>query len=80
VADFSNNAVVKVAPGGVITVLWQNGDCDGRNGWLNEPGEPIVWNGKLAVSNFDAVFGPDHTDKVNTKHDLPSTLSLLPLK
>ena len=77
VADFSNNAIAKVTPAGVISVLAQNGDTGGRNGDLNEPGEPIVWNGMLVVSNFDAVIEPD---KVNTKHESPATLSFLELK
>jgi sugar lactone lactonase YvrE len=76
VADFSNNAIARVTPGGVISVLAQNGDTGGRNGDLNEPGEPIVWNGMLVVSNFDAVIEPD---KVNTKHESPATLSFLRL-
>ena len=59
-------------PAGVISVLAQNGDTGGRNGDLNEPGEPIVWNGMLVVSNFDAVIEPD---KVNSKHESPATLS-----
>jgi sugar lactone lactonase YvrE len=73
-ADFSNNAIVKISPAGAISVVAQNGDTDGRGGQLNEPGEPIVWNGRLVVSNFDAVTGPD---KVNTHHDSPATLSVL---
>lgn len=77
VADFSNNAIAKVSPGGAISVLAQNGDTGGRNGDLNEPGEPIVWRGMLVVSNFDAVIEPD---KVNTKHESPATLSLLKLE
>jgi sugar lactone lactonase YvrE len=77
VADFSNNAIAKVTPGGAISVLAQNGDTGGRDGDLNEPGEPIVWNGMLVVSNFDAVIEPD---KVNTKHESPATLSFLELK
>ena len=80
VADFSNNAVAKVTPAGEISVVWQNGDTDGSNGSLDQPGEPIIWNGLIVVSNFDAVFGPDHPDKVNTKHNLPATLSAIPLK
>lgn len=79
VADFSNNAIARVTPRGMITVVAQNGDTDGRHGELNEPGEPIVWNGRLVISNFDAVFGPDHPDKVNTRHDPPATLSVLGL-
>jgi sugar lactone lactonase YvrE len=80
VADFSNNALAKVTPAGEISVLWQNGDTDGSDGLLDQPGEPILWNGLIVVSNFDAVFGPDHPDKVNTKHQLPATLSAIPLK
>jgi sugar lactone lactonase YvrE len=76
VADFSNNAIAKVTPAGAISVLAQNGDTGGRNGDLNEPGEPIVWNGMLVVSNFDAVIEPD---KVNTKHESPATLSFVRL-
>lgn len=77
VADFSNNAVAKVTPAGRISVLAQNGDTDGRGGLLDQPAEPIVWNGTLMVTNFDIVTGPD---KVNTGHDEPFTISILPLK
>ena len=74
VADFSNNAVVKVAPSGRISVLAQNGDTNGTEGLLDQPGEPIVWNGKLIVTCFDMVTGPD---KVNTAHDKPHTIVVL---
>jgi hypothetical protein len=74
VADFSNNAVCKVDPQGKITVLAQSPDCRGIEGGLDQPGEPIFWNGKLVLSCFDLVTGPD---KVNTKHDKPSTLAWL---
>ena len=47
---------------------------------MDQPGEPILWNGRLVVSNFDAVYGPDNPDKVNTKNDQPATLSVLPLR
>ncbi|MCY3020305.1 MAG: phage head-tail adapter protein [Planctomycetota bacterium] len=80
VADFSNNAVARARHKGEIVVIAQNGDTDGRKGELNEPGEPIVWNGMIVVSNFDAVFGPNHPDKVNTKHDAPCTMSALRLR
>ena len=72
VADFSNNAIAKVSPNGAVSVVRQDPDGDGKNGGLNQPGEPIVWKGRLVVSNFDAVIGPD---KVNTKKDFPCTLS-----
>jgi len=77
VADFSNNAVCKVDPQGRITVLAQSPDGDGSDGGLNQPGEPILWDGKLVVTCFDMVTGPD---KVNTKHDQPATLSYLDWK
>lgn len=77
VADFSNNAVAKVTPDGTITVLAQNDDTDGRNGDLNQPAEPIVWNGKLIVTNFNLVTGPD---KVTRAHTKPFTISKLELK
>ncbi len=76
VADFSNNAVDRVTPDGWISVEAQNGDTDGRQGELNEPGEPIIWQGRVIVSNFDTVTG---LDKVDTKHDSPCTLSWLEL-
>lgn len=80
VADFSNNAIARVTPQGAIAIFAQNGEMFGANGSLNEPGEPIVWNGSLVITNFDAVFGSDHPDKVNTKRESPATISMLPLK
>ena len=74
VADFSNNAIAKVSPNGAVSVVRQDPDGNGKNGGLNQPGEPIVWKGRLVVSNFDAVIGPD---KVNTKKDFPCTLSVV---
>lgn len=71
VADFSNNAVCRVDPQGRITVLAQSPDCKGSEGGLDQPGEPILWKGKLVLSCFDMVTGPD---KVNTKHDKPAAL------
>ena len=77
VADFSNNAVCRVDPKGTITVLAQSPDGDGGDGGLDQPGEPIVWNGKLVVTCFDIVTGKD---KVNTKHDKPYTIAFLELE
>jgi sugar lactone lactonase YvrE len=77
VADFSNNAIAKVTPDGEVSVLAQNSDTDGRHGELNEPGEPIVWDGRLIVANFNAVVGPD---KVSSKHSTPATLSVVKLR
>jgi sugar lactone lactonase YvrE len=76
VADFSNNAIAKVSPEGEITILAQNGDTDGSDGLMDQPGEPILWDGKLVVTCFDMVTGPD---KVNTGHDKPYTIVFLTL-
>ncbi|WP_294618671.1 SMP-30/gluconolactonase/LRE family protein [uncultured Bacteroides sp.] len=77
VADFSVNTIARITPDGQITRIAQSPDCDGSNGGLDQPGEPIVWNGKLIVSCFDIVTGPD---KVNTGHDKPYTLAQLELE
>jgi sugar lactone lactonase YvrE len=76
IADFSANAIARVTPDGNVERIAQSPDTDGLNGELDQPGEPIVWNGKLVVSCFDLVTGPD---KVNTRHELPATLSMLDL-
>ncbi len=77
VADFSNNAIAKVSPAGEITVITQNGDTDGSDGQLDQPGEPIVRGSELVVTCFDMVTGPD---KVNTKHDKPYTICTVELE
>ncbi len=76
IADFSANAVGKIYPDGRVERIAQSPDSDGFNGELDQPGEPIIWNGKLILSCFDLVTGPD---KVNTKHELPATLAELEL-
>lgn len=77
IADFSANAIAKVTPEGKVERIAQSPDSDGFKGELDQPGEPIVWKGKLVVSCFDLVTGPD---KVNTKHEMPATLSELELE
>ena len=59
VADFSANAVARVDKNGKIERIAQSPDCDGSDGGLDQPGEPIVWNGQVIVSCFDLVTGPD---------------------
>ena len=76
VADFSENAVARIDKNGRIQRIAQSPDCDGSDGGLDQPGEPIVWNGQVIVSCFDIVTGPD---KVNTGHDKPFTLAKLQL-
>ncbi|MBQ4037226.1 MAG: SMP-30/gluconolactonase/LRE family protein [Clostridia bacterium] len=76
IADFCVNAIVKILPDGTVTKLAQNGDTDGLNGELDQPGEPIIWNGKLIVSCFDTVCGGI---TVNSKHDPVATLAEIEL-
>lgn len=74
IADFSANAVVRVTPDGTVRRVAQSPDCDGLDGGLDQPGEPVIWNGLLVLSCFDTVTGPPH---VNTAHELPATLAYL---
>jgi hypothetical protein len=74
IADFSANAIARVSPDGKVVRIAQSPDTDGLNGELDQPGEPIIWKGRMVISCFDLVTGPD---KVNTKHELPATLSEL---
>ncbi|MHC1695993.1 MAG: SMP-30/gluconolactonase/LRE family protein [Eubacteriales bacterium] len=74
IADFCANAVVRVTPEGVVSRVAQSPDTDGLNGELDQPGDLVIWNGKLIVSCFDLVTGPG---KVNTAHELPATLAWL---
>jgi len=74
IADFSANAVAKVTTDGKVVRIAQSPDTDGFNGELDQPGEPIIWRGRLVLSCFDLVTG---LDKVNTQHEVPATLSEL---
>lgn len=76
IADFSANAICCMSPDGTLRRIAQSPDCDGLDGGLDQPGEPRVWNGRIIVSCFDLVTGPD---KVNTAHEMPATLSMLKL-
>lgn len=76
IADFSANAIAMVSPEGKVERIAQSPDCTGVDGGLDQPGEPIVWNGKIIASCFDLVTGPD---KVNLKHEMPATLVELSL-
>ncbi len=76
IADFNQNAIVAVDREGTVKKLAQSPDCDGLDGGLDQPGEPIIWNGKLVISCFDLVA--DET-KVNTGHEMPATMAYLDL-
>ena len=72
IADFNVNAIVAVWPDGTVKRLAQSPDTDGFNGELDQPGEPILYRGKIVASCFDLVV--DET-KVNTQHEIPCTMS-----
>lgn len=76
IADFCANAIVKVTPEAKVIRIAQSPDCDGLDGGLDQPGEPILWQGRLVVSCFDLV-----TDgkSINTAHEMPATLAELDL-
>ena len=76
IADFSPNAIAMVTPNGRVQRIAQSPDNNGLKGGLDQPGEPIVWNGKLIVSCFDMVTDPG---KVNRSHELPATMAYLDL-
>jgi len=77
IADFSDNAVAVVRPNGRMYRIAQSPDSDGSEGQLDQPGEPVVWNGRLIVSNFDAVIDPERHR--NSAHQPPHTLTVLEL-
>ena len=77
VADFSANAIAKITPEGKVERIAQSPDCTGVDGGLDQPGEPIIWNGRIVVSCFDLVT--DET-KVNTAHEMPATMAELDLE
>ncbi len=74
IADFCANAVARVSPNGKVTRIAQSPDTDGLHGELDQPGEPIIWRGKLVVTCFDLVVD---SQNVNTKHEMPATMSEL---
>lgn len=77
IADFSNNAIVMVDKNKNVRRVAQSPDCDGFNGELDQPGEPIIWQGKIVVSCFDLVTDEG---KVNTAHEMPATMAELELE
>ena len=76
IADFSDNAIVRVHPDGTVERIAQSPDCDGLDGGLDQPGEPIIWQGKIVASCFDLVTDEG---KVNTRHEMPATMAELDL-
>lgn len=74
--DFAVNSVKMVKPDGTVVNVAQNGDTNGANGELDQPGDLIQRGNELIISNFDAVTGGGN---VNTAHDEPHTISVIKL-
>ncbi len=72
IADFCANAIARVTPDGQVKRISQSPDSDGLGGELDQPGEPIIWEGNLIVSCFDCVTSDI---VVNTAHEMPATLA-----
>lgn len=77
IADFNNNAIVMIDKDRNVRRIAQSPDSDGLHGELDQPGEPIIWQGKIVASCFDLVT--DET-KVNTAHEMPATMAELDLE
>lgn len=77
IADFNRNAICVVDPDRTVHKLAQSPDTDGFHGELDQPGEPIIWNGKIIASCFDLVVDPT---KVNTAHEMPATMAEMDLE
>jgi len=56
--------------------LWENADSDGKDGSIDQPCEPILWDGDLYVVNFDWTF-PHLRNRVS---DDVNTISKFDLK
>lgn len=76
VADFNRNAIAKVTPDRKVVRIAQSPDSTGANGELDQPGEPIVWNGRLYATCFDMVTD---AGKINSAHDAPQTIVTVPM-
>ena len=77
-ADFGANAIIKIDwADGKVTRIAQSPDCNGMDGQLDQPGEPVIWQGKIIVSCFDSVV--NHPFFNNTAHEIPCTMSELEL-
>jgi sugar lactone lactonase YvrE len=61
---------------GKLGTLWMNDDTCGADGLLDQPCEPMVWDGKLLVVNFDMTF----PGLKNSKNDPMHTLSVINLE
>jgi len=75
VADSEKNAIHIVSPDGKVRTLWQNDDCDGSDGRLDQPCEVLIRGKELIIVNFDWPF----PGLKNSEFDKHHTLSVIRL-
>lgn len=75
VADSIANAVQVVTPDAKVYTLARDPENDGKDGLLDQPCEVLIRGQEMVVSNFDFPV----PGGVNTKYELPNTLSRIPL-
>ncbi len=75
IADSLANAVQVVTPDAKVYTLAQDPENDGKDGLLDQPCEVLIRGREIVVSNFDFPV----PGGVNTKYELPNTLSRIPL-
>jgi outer membrane protein assembly factor BamB len=62
-ANYMNNCVHYLNLNtNTIHLLWENENNNGLNGFLDHPCEPILFQGKLIVVNFDSYIGGKNTE------------------
>ena len=71
-----NSVWVYDIAGETMQRLWKNEDDTGKTGLLDQPCEPIIWNGKLYVVNFDMTFPM----LMNHENDEFNTISVFDLE
>ena len=75
IADSLANAVQVVTPDAKVYTLAQDPENDGKDGRLDQPCEPLIRGREVIISNFDFPV----PGGVNTKFEMPNTLSRIPL-
>jgi len=74
VADSEKNAIHIVTPDGKLRTIWENDDCDGSDGRLDQPCEVLIRGKELIIVNFDMPFPGLKNSEVDKHH----TLSVIP--
>jgi DNA-binding beta-propeller fold protein YncE len=63
IANFYNNSIeVLNLNKKTLSTLWVNDESNGADGLLDQPCDPIIYNGKLLVVNFDSFLSKKNKD------------------